>query len=108
MIKLFLFIFLVASLTCFFRDLFRALKRVNRLKNFSNNIELFYEFSDIWIMHLPKAEDRLNVSLIIAEALSISQDQLHFLLKVNKADIQINSDKIIIGRVELPRINSIS
>lgn len=52
-------------------------------------------------MHLPKMEDRLKISLIIAEPLSISQDQLNYLLNFTKPDIQFGTAQILIGRTNL-------
>lgn len=58
-------------------------------------------------MHLPKIDDRLKISLIIAEPLSISQDQLNFLLNFNKPDIQIESTQIVIGRANLAQTSTL-
>uniref|UniRef100_A0A915DF54 Midasin AAA lid domain-containing protein n=1 Tax=Ditylenchus dipsaci TaxID=166011 RepID=A0A915DF54_9BILA len=84
-------------------DLFRLCNRLNSLDDLSDNVRLLHEFLDVWVMHLANMELRTAVAQVIAQALSITEQQLAFVMNMRRPDIELQDKVIVVGRTRLTR-----
>lgn len=87
----------------FFRDLFRLCRRFNNFFDFSDNLAMFNEIYDLFLMHLSNKQVRFEISVQIAEKFSLSKDLLYSLFNVYKPEIFAEESVIKIGRATLNR-----
>lgn len=87
----------------FLRDLFRLCKRLNQFSDFADNILIFNEISDLFLMHLTDAKCRQKIAGVISGHLSITESQVNFLYNVRKPDIRLENDLLTIGNIHFRR-----
>ena len=85
------------------KDLFRAARRLQKMKDLQDSKLILMELLDVWAMHLTNQELRRRIGTIIAETLSLADVELNYLMNVRQPEITSTDNKINIGRSELSR-----
>uniref|UniRef100_A0A1I8BCV5 Midasin n=1 Tax=Meloidogyne hapla TaxID=6305 RepID=A0A1I8BCV5_MELHA len=87
------------------RDLFKAFSRLNSSPPsiLIDPRAIFLELFDVWIVHLTSISLKLELANCISEALSLAKEEQNFLLNVRHPKVNVENEKVEIGRITLER-----
>ncbi|CAD6195224.1 unnamed protein product [Caenorhabditis auriculariae] len=88
-------------------DFLRGCARLEKLQDISSNLKIFAELVDVWCLADPKDRSQ-ELCKKVANALSMTEDQVNFHLSVRQPDISHDDRSVAIGRGNLTKKISFS